>query len=68
MLIMLCEDKLRVYLVGGQQGLGEGCAPVDRQARTGDLDPPVGTRGFIFRFPFRIHLFKRVKRGRPQRG
>lgn len=50
MLIVLCEDKLRVYLVRGQQGLGEGCAPVDREARTGDLDPPVGTRGFTFRF------------------
>ena len=32
---------MRVYLIWGQQGFGEGCAPVDGEAWTGDLDPPV---------------------------
>ncbi len=34
-------ERLSVYLVRGQQGFREGCAPVDGEAWTSDLDPPV---------------------------
>lgn len=29
-----------VYLIGRQQGFGEGCAPINGETRANDLDPP----------------------------
>lgn len=44
----LAERLYGVYLIWRQQRLREGCAPVDREARTSDLDPPVGMRRYKF--------------------
>lgn len=38
-------------LIWGQQGFGEGCAPIDRKAWTSNLDPPARKRSikkFVF--------------------
>lgn len=43
-LTMLRDYQLHVYLIWGQKGFGEGCAPINRQAWTSDLDPPVRER------------------------
>lgn len=42
----LPANVLKSYscLIWRQQGLREGCSPIDRKARTSDLDPPVGRR------------------------
>lgn len=40
--------ELGVYLIWGQQGLGEGCTPIDRQTWTSYLDPPA-KQTFTFR-------------------
>lgn len=44
----LVARQVHVYLIWGQQGSGEGCAPIDRKAWTSDLDPPVGERRYTF--------------------
>lgn len=52
-MILLRDNKVHVYLIWRQQGFGEGGAPVDREAWTSDLDPPVGvkkTHVFVTKF------------------
>lgn len=49
--ILLRDYKVYVYLIWGQQGFGEGCAPIDRKAWTSNLDPPARKRSikkFVF--------------------